>query len=74
MSFERPTKGMLVFQCDVCYDTRELAKANGDPVGDFRASQRQLIEEGWSLGSAPEEHLCEDCTKIAEADRAHKRR
>ncbi len=70
MSFERPSPGMLVYQCDICYDTRELAKANGDPVHDTRACWRQLVGEGWSFGEInADEHLCEDCTKIAKHDK-----
>jgi hypothetical protein len=40
MSFERPSKGVLNFQCDACYDIRELSKSEGDPVSDIRACLR----------------------------------
>lgn len=68
MSFERPSKGVLTFQCDACYDTRELAKADGDPIHDVRLCQRALYGEGWS-SDGNGGHLCEDCTSIAKNER-----
>jgi hypothetical protein len=68
MSFERPSKGVLNFQCDACYDIRELSKSEGDPVSDIRACLRIVTEEGWrSDGSGG--HLCEDCANIVKSER-----
>lgn len=68
MSFERPSKGLLVFQCDVCIDERyELSAADGDPVGDGKACWAVLHAEGWTIQKS--EHLCPDCSKTAKADR-----
>lgn len=67
MSIERPSKGVLVFQCDACFDTHEFSKAEGDEIGDFFACWRVLREEGWSI--AEKEHRCPDCTETAKADR-----
>lgn len=70
MSFERPARGLLTFQCDVCFDEqREFSKADGADVQDFRACWVELREEGWSMNGT--EHLCADCTKTARADRAN---
>lgn len=78
MSFERPTKGVLVFQCDACFDTYEFCKADGADVGDFRQCWRELHDEGWTLSntrpshtsaSSTTEHLCSDCSQIARTDR-----
>lgn len=78
MSFERPSKGVLVFQCDVCFDTFEFDKANGDEIGDFRACWNTLRGEGWSMKNGRKsetasgyhtEHLCSDCSKTDRADR-----
>lgn len=80
MSFERPGKGLLTFQCDVCFDTFELSKADGADVQDFRSCWATLRDEGWTLtnpvctGTRPErasstEHLCPDCSRTARADR-----
>jgi len=67
MSTERPTKSVLVFQCDACFDTREFSKADGDPVGDYHACWNVLRGEGWTIDKS--EHRCDDCTLIAKADR-----
>lgn len=67
MSTERPIKGVLVFQCDACYDTREFSRAEGDTINDFHACWAVLRGEGWAIVKS--EHLCEDCAKIAKADR-----
>lgn len=71
MSTERPSKGMLVFQCDACYDTREFSKSEGDPISDFRACWQVLREEGWTIDNS--NHLCEDCSQIAKTDRMRRR-
>ena len=68
MSFERPSPGLLVFQCDVCFDeTREFSKADGDDVRDGKACWAVLREEDWTMNGS--EHLCPDCSKTAKADR-----
>lgn len=67
MSTERPTKSTLVFQCDACFDTHEFSRADGDPIGDYQACWRVLHEDGWTIVKS--EHLCDDCTKIAKAER-----
>ena len=67
MSFERPSKGLLVFQCDVCFDTFELSKAEGADVSNFRECWRELHEQEWTMSGT--EHLCPDCSKTAKADR-----
>lgn len=67
MSTERPTKGVLNFQCDVCYDTHEFSKAEGDDIGNFQACWATLREEGWTFHKS--QHLCEDCSKIAKSER-----
>ena len=67
MSFERPAKGELVFQCDVCFDTHEFSQANGDDVHAFAPCWRELHGEGWMLSGT--DHLCPDCSKTAKADR-----
>ena len=72
MSFERPGRGLLVFQCDVCFDTFELSKDEHD-IEDFRSCWAVMREDGWTLGSRTSaggtEHLCPDCSKTAKADR-----
>jgi hypothetical protein len=82
MSFERPSKGLLVFQCDVCFDTYELSKDDID-LQDFRSCWALMREEGWTLRStrtAPgiggrnalsnsTEHMCADCSQTEKADR-----
>lgn len=83
MSFERPSKGLLVFQCDVCFETFELSKDDHD-LQDFRSCWAIMHEEGWSLRttrpgnegghnslSKSMEHLCPDCSKTARDDRAN---
>jgi hypothetical protein len=81
MSFERPARGLLVFQCDVCFDTFELSKADGADVQDFRSCWAVMHEEGWTLNNNggrqaralaySTEHLCPDCSQTARADRAN---
>ena len=82
MSFERPSRGLLVFQCDACFDTFELSKVDTN-LQDFRSCWTIMREEGWTLtstrttpgsgGRSPlnyaTEHLCPDCSKTAKADR-----
>ena len=67
MSFERPAKGALTFQCDGCYDPRDFLKADGDPVNNFRACWAILQDEGWHVVDG--DHLCEDCYKKHREDR-----
>lgn len=67
MSFERPTKGMLNFQCNVCFDNHEFSKADGDDVSDFNACWQTLREDGWTMQGT--DHMCPDCSKTAKADR-----
>jgi hypothetical protein len=67
VSFERPTKGQLTFQCDVCFDAFEFSRAEGHNVTDFRECWQTLRDEGWTMCGI--EHHCPDCTKIAKADR-----
>lgn len=67
MSIERPAKGVLSFQCEVCYETHEFSKAEGDPIHDGRACWAVLHEEGWRIFKS--EHLCEDCAEIAKTER-----
>lgn len=66
MSFERPSRGQLTFQCDVCYETFEFSKSEGDNVNDFRECWSRLHDEGWTIHGT--EHRCGDCTKTAKAD------
>lgn len=68
MSFERPSRGLLVFQCDVCFDEQhEFSKAEGDDVSNFKTCWATLREDGWTMKGT--EHLCPDCSKTAKADR-----
>lgn len=68
MSFERPTPGLLVFQCDVCFDEQhEFSKADGANVNDFRECWHELHDEGWTMSG--KEHHCPDCSETAKADR-----
>lgn len=69
MSSERPSRGNLTFQCDACFDTREFSKSEGDDVNNFKTIWAILHEDGWTMSGT--DHLCEDCTKIAKADRAN---
>lgn len=69
MSFERPTKSLLTFQCDVCFDTYEFSKSDGADVTDFRSCWHELHAEGWTMAGT--EHHCPDCSEIAKADRAN---
>lgn len=69
MSFERPTKSVLSFQCDVCFDAFEFSKADGADVSDFRECWRTLHDEGWTMSGT--EHHCSDCSEIAKSDRAN---
>jgi hypothetical protein len=67
MSTERPSRGMLVFQCDSCYDEQhEFSRAEGDDVQNFQSCWSTLREEGWGIMNS--EHLCPDCFKKAKAD------
>jgi hypothetical protein len=69
MSSERPSRGLLVFQCDVCFDVEELSKDEHD-IADFRACWAVLSEDGWTMSNVNNvEHLCPDCSKTARADR-----
>lgn len=63
MSFERPSRGLLVFQCDVCFD--EQHEFTGGE--SFQECWRELHAEGWTLNGV--EHFCPDCSKTAKADR-----
>jgi hypothetical protein len=67
MSFERPARGMLVFQCNVCFDVHEFSRADGDDVQNFHACWRVLHDDGWTISGT--DHLCSDCSKTAKADR-----
>ncbi len=68
MSFERPSRGNLTFQCDGCYDEQhEFSKSDGDDVQDFRSCWAVLRAEGWTING--KDHLCPDCSKTARADR-----
>lgn len=70
MSTERPSRGMLVFQCDGCYEEqREFSRAEGDDISDFAACWQVMRGEGWGVHN--NEHLCPDCFKTAKADRAN---
>lgn len=69
MSTERPAKGVLTFQCDVCFDTAEFSKENGDNVRDYHACWGVLHTDGWRIKDS--EHLCPDCYKTAKSDRAN---
>ena len=70
MSTERPSRGMLVFQCDGCYDEQhEFSKSEGDDVSNFSTCWTVLREEGWGLNDGG--HLCPDCFKTLKADRAN---
>jgi hypothetical protein len=69
MSTERPAKGVLVFQCDVCFDTHEFSKSEGDDVSDYHACWRILHDDGWRINNG--EHMCTDCAKTAKADKAN---
>lgn len=70
MSFERPARGLLVFQCDGCYDEQhEFSKAEGADVQDFRLCWSELREEGWTMNGT--DHLCPDCSKTVKSDRAN---
>jgi hypothetical protein len=68
MSFERPGRGMLVFQCDVCFESYELSRADVD-TEDFSACWAILRDAGWSREGS--DHFCEDCAKTARSDRAN---
>jgi hypothetical protein len=84
MSFERPSPGLLVFQCDVCFDTFELSKEDTN-IQDFRSCWAVMREEGWTMKSTRSqngsggrgalayatEHMCSDCSKTAKADRTN---
>ncbi len=80
MSFERPGRGLLVFQCDACFDTFELSKDEHD-IQDFRSCWAIMREEGWTMRSSAAkggqalggntEHLCADCSATAKADRTN---
>lgn len=69
MSTERPSKGVLTFQCDVCFDTHEFSKAEGDDVGNYQECWGVLHEDGWRIKSS--EHLCTDCAATDKADSAN---
>jgi hypothetical protein len=66
MSMERPSRGLLVFQCDVCFDTHEFSSAEAD-IFDFRKCWQELRAEGWTMNRS--EHMCPDCTATAKSDR-----
>ncbi len=67
MSVERPGRGQLKFQCDVCYDDHLFSKSDGDDVSSFQACWIVLRDDGWTMNS--NEHMCPDCSKIAKAER-----
>jgi hypothetical protein len=69
MSTERPSKGVLVFQCDVCFDVHEFSKAEGDDVNDYRACWAVLHEDGWRFKDS--QHLCTDCWRTTRSDKAN---
>lgn len=69
MSFERPSNGLLVFQCDVCYDEQREFSNSEDDVTDFRACWQQLRKENWTMNGT--DHLCPDCSETAKTDRTN---
>jgi hypothetical protein len=65
MSFERPSKELLVFQCDVCFDEQHEFPGQEN----FATCWHTLRDEGWTMNGT--EHLCPDCSETAKADRAN---
>ena len=70
MSFERPSRGVLVFQCDICFEEpREFSRAEGADVSNFHECWIELHEEGGTMSGI--DHLCPDCSETARSDRAN---
>jgi hypothetical protein len=69
MSTERPSKGVLVFQCETCFDTHEFSKAEGDDVSNYQDCWRVLHDDGWRIKAG--EHFCTDCWLKVKADEAN---
>lgn len=60
MAFERPSRNVLVFVCDVCGDTIEIVRPGG--THDFRECWQEAREEGWRINHG--EHYCGSCTAL----------
>jgi hypothetical protein len=56
---DRPSKGVLVFVCDVCDESIEITKVD---VSDFRRAWTEAKEEGWKIVAS--EHRCPDCAEL----------
>lgn len=69
MSTERPSKGVLTFQCDVCFDTHDFSKAEGDDVSNYRECWQVLHDDGWRMKDS--DHLCPDCDAKDKSDRTN---
>jgi hypothetical protein len=69
MSTERPAKDVLTFQCDVCFETRDFLKSEGDNVRNYPACWSVMHEEGWRIHDS--EHLCPDCAATDRDDRGN---
>lgn len=67
MSFDRPSTGVFVMQCDACFDTLELTADEGHPTEDVPACLKLAREAGWKakkvVGYAWE-HYCPACAEL----------
>lgn len=59
MSVDRPSRGVLVFICDVCDDSIEITES----VDVFSECWAVARDEGWKIKRG--EHLCPGCAELS---------
>jgi hypothetical protein len=76
MAIDTPSSGILVFCCDICFETLEMTADEGLPVADRVACLRLAKEAGWKsekhVGYAWQ-HFCPDCGDAAAEEAKHRR-
>jgi hypothetical protein len=68
MSYERPDKDTIVFQCDRCLTVEPLTSDGSGPLGTFPECWRRMQAEGWiSLKHTQWSEYCPKCAPFARA-------
>jgi hypothetical protein len=58
VSFDRPTKKLLVIVCDACGESMEIP----NETNDWRETWRYALDEGWRIRNG--EHHCSECAEL----------
>jgi hypothetical protein len=67
MSWERPDRASLTFECDECHDTVEFT-LDRDASVDFVVCLDSIKEDGWiALKDRDWSHYCSSCADAARA-------